>query len=1799
MGNAQIKSHEAYENGNYEEALKYIEYDIDKHGANASNLSDKGVYLIELDRRDEAMRFFDQALEQDPNHLESYQKKASCLVSLGREAEAEPVFEKTLELDPDNVEAMYGRAYCLMKRNDHENANRQLEQVLEKEPNNSGALNNRGYCLMQTGQLDESIKYFDQAINKNKKYTEAITNKGTALSWKGEHKKAIAEFDKAIKLSHGSNINAYLSKATSQMRLGKNEDALQTLEEARNSKNVKSASTVQILLRMTSCYSHLEDYEKAHKTVNQVFVLDQDNKEAFLRRGIIQYHEGKLKEALLDFEECRNSSGLAAHSESWIGRCNMKLRRYREALDSFEKAALLSDRFPCFYERGYVLLRLHQYNESIDQLNEALKDDSLENEGEVHCSLALAHNAIHEYDEAIRHAKESREFLKNTADPQIALALALNRQGKYEEALTAVDKALKNSANNICALSEKAYAVAGLKKEESPEAEKSVSFATEEYADDTELAYVFSNISFVKYQSGKPEEAVRAATRALQYQPDLDWAYFYRALASFHQGNHKDALQGFERAREMGLHTKESLTQEGICLYQIGEYEKSFTTLKSAVDENETCIDANHYIGLIHLRKEEFQQALDTFNRVLQADPNFDDSRLERGYVCVTLHRFREAISDFETVFDCHTTNVRLLENYGAALNAIENPEEALEKLGMVRKSGMEGASLSTQLYIAYFALGRFKEAFIEIQKVLERTPDDDLSLWRRGLALLELGRLNDAIDSFMEGLKLNSSNKGCYVGLGRCYNQLSEYTSARESLERALELGEDSAKCYFELGKTTYFARTFGEALVFLNKALERQSTGETWFFQGLALMQMYRHGEAASSFRKSIELTPSEPLTWVHLIHSLLKEREYSRVLRTVEDFEARFDLEQQLSPANCASIHRCKAVALYNLGEFARAKKHLDLTLSMNDSDAEALFVRGNCHSFEGDHRGALEDFKLAKELDQGYPCLFEQATELIFLRRYEKATEIMDVAINTDDRTGESYALRARAKNGLHHYESGSEFADEAIALLPQGSWGYYAKGYALNRQGAYNKALETLNGCRSQMALLKSERAFALAGLKDESAVSKSEEAIKEEKEPFILSQLYSNHAFVLFSFDRYDEAISAGTRSIELDSTIDTAYHYRGMCHIELGHPEEGYQDMIRAHKNGMPQTDDLSVLEGQALFNQTRYEEALEAFQRAIEYQEDNFKAQYYCGLICMKLCEFAKALDHFMKATKIDSNSVDAFVYLGFAQLHLGYTSEALESAHTSLKLDSSSRGYHLKACCLQSLGELQGAVKSFDHSLQLDNKQHEAWRKRGECYLQLGDVASAEGSLQNALELKSNDPNALSAMGDVLCEKDDLERAFQYYNKGIDSDGSHSKSYRGRGYCKMQNEHFEAALDDYLVAHELQESSPPRLHYYMAFCLNKLGRYHKAISLYQHYLRLEPWNFRACRDLTRCLHATSQYGSALKYHDHCIELKPEDYKSHLARAQCLLKLERYSEALESIEATLELRPALTSALRDKAECYNKMGRYEHCIATADAALKDTPENSTLWGLRANALFFLKLYTDAITSFDKALSFRPEFAEALSNKGACLNELEQFDDALECLEKAVRLRQDFAEAYSNLGNTLIGLHEYNEACATLDKSIALNDKNPNAYNNKGNALLNLKDYKAAIKNYDKALELNPNQPVVLTNKAFCLVELGWFIRVIEAADKALEIDPNYTEAYGIKGVGLNGIGKYEKAINCFNRVLKENPRSSQALVQKGYALFERSRYNDAIQYFDRAILVDPSLKKARDYRYTASLRL
>jgi predicted O-linked N-acetylglucosamine transferase (SPINDLY family) len=286
------------------------------------------------------------------------------------------------------------------------------------------------------------------------------------------------------------------------------------------------------------------------------------------------------------------------------------------------------------------------------------------------------------------------------------------------------------------------------------------------------------------------------------------------------------------------------------------------------------------------------------------------------------------------------------------------------------------------------------------------------------------------------------------------------------------------------------------------------------------------------------------------------------------------------------------------------------------------------------------------------------------------------------------------------------------------------------------------------------------------------------------------------------------------------------------------------------------------------------------------------------------------------------------------------------------------------------------------------------------RAQALQQQGQVTSARQAYQEILDVEPDHFGALTALGMLASQSNDLQRAVQYFERTIAVEPRNSGAHCNLGLTLNLLGQPAAALAcfDRAIALDTQNAIA---YYCRADTYHGLRRTAEALANYDKALALNPEFVDASYRRGVVLQQSDRLLDAIASYDQVSRIKPDHFEAHANKALALFALRRPAEALASCDRAIALRPNQAPAYVLRGDIQRSLDRSEAALDSYDRALAIDPGNAEAHCNRSAALQRLDRVSEALASVDRAIAIKPDYAEAYFHRGYLLRILDRFDSA------------------------------------------------------------------------------------------------------------------------------------------------------------------------------------------------------
>ncbi len=319
--------------------------------------------------------------------------------------------------------------------------------------------------------------------------------------------------------------------------------------------------------------------------------------------------------------------------------------------------------------------------------------------------------------------------------------------------------------------------------------------------------------------SGKPDRALRLLDKAIEREPERGEPYFSKGIILLNQ---KRTAEAEQTVKEGLKHTSDS---------PVGHY----------------------YLGRISIESGDAEQAVESFERAIAANPSFEPAYLAQA----SFHESRQ------------------------------NKDKAIAVLKRyLQRVNPRNEDVRRHLIQLYVATKDYAGGLAELEKMLEENPGDLDAQLRMALIYGEKREFSKAIDQLKTILKARPAELKVRDYLGYLYEESKDIPRAIEAYRFNVQLDPTFSDSHVHLGVLHYRLKKFPEAIKHLREAVRlAPKQPESHIVLGLALLQSDQFEEASEAFEEGIRQNPKNADLHFNLGTAYDKLDRFDDVVRAME--------------------------------------------------------------------------------------------------------------------------------------------------------------------------------------------------------------------------------------------------------------------------------------------------------------------------------------------------------------------------------------------------------------------------------------------------------------------------------------------------------------------------------------------------------------------------------------------------------------------------------------------------------------------------------------------------------------------------------------------------------------------------------------------------------------------------------------------------------------------------------------------------------------------------------------------------
>jgi tetratricopeptide (TPR) repeat protein len=441
---------------------------------------------------------------------------------------------------------------------------------------------------------------------------------------------------------------------------------------------------------------------------------------------------------------------------------------------------------------------------------------------EPYYNIGLTYYDKKEYDKAEEYQKKCIEYKSNYPKAYANLGWINYDKGNYTKALEMFAKA--SDYDYKSAAYKQNLGMTYLKLKEYSKAERYLNRSQE----------LDSTSRWAKYYLGELYEEKKDYIKSIYFyrkcmENDTTFNFVYNDIAYVYLydiKNYESAIKYYNKYIEYRPSSRTGYMGIGNTYYNMEKYENAIIWYKKAFDKDSTYRAPNMYIGQSLVKLNKYEEALKYYDKAIKIDPNYAAAYYETGKAYKNLKKYWLAINKYFKAISLDTAYNYLYYNIG--------------DIYRYDKKIMDSA-------IIYY--NKYDQIY----------PGDYDTKLEIGNSYYFSEDYNNAIKTYFVAIRIDSTKRSAYIGMGSSYNKLEKNDSAEYFYRRALHFSPNYVLGYLNLGDI-YSA--MGKSDSALANYLKAMACDSTYKYLSYTIGQLYltdkKYDKAKFYFEEYVKLFP-----------------------------------------------------------------------------------------------------------------------------------------------------------------------------------------------------------------------------------------------------------------------------------------------------------------------------------------------------------------------------------------------------------------------------------------------------------------------------------------------------------------------------------------------------------------------------------------------------------------------------------------------------------------------------------------------------------------------------------------------------------------------------------------------------------------------------------------------------------------------------------------------------------------------------------------------------------------------------
>jgi Flp pilus assembly protein TadD len=338
---------------------------------------------------------------------------------------------------------------------------------------------------------------------------------------------------------------------------------------------------------------------------------------------------------------------------------------------------------------------------------------------------------------------------------------------------------------------------------------------------------------------------------------------YQMAQQQFLAGDLDKSMRTIDKSLALNPEVPKSHVLRGRILMEKGRLEQARESFVQAETLDEKNFEAQYYLGIIHERINEPEEAFARYSKAADLDPANPQYLVAAAEMQLVMGKLDEAEAMLSNGREQFRYNAAVRQSLGHVAMLRENPKLGAQLFGEALTLAPDDSGIIEDLIRAQMACGEFGEAEFYITRLMNKKENAE----RRDLQHMRarcLIALNRSVEARTELLDLTSHDEGsrdvrAWIDLGNVAANLNDRANLRIATQRVLAIAPTRYEGWMLRAMLSRIDGNNDQALRALEEALQRTSTDATpYVMAAMVLEDLGRSDDAVLALEAALNIDP-----------------------------------------------------------------------------------------------------------------------------------------------------------------------------------------------------------------------------------------------------------------------------------------------------------------------------------------------------------------------------------------------------------------------------------------------------------------------------------------------------------------------------------------------------------------------------------------------------------------------------------------------------------------------------------------------------------------------------------------------------------------------------------------------------------------------------------------------------------------------------------------------------------------------------------------------------------------------------